>query len=150
MQICGNWILQLKGRLEVTQRKFMNLFSQEFKLGVDLCCYSQLFSFATSNNGVRHWKQRRRKQHRKITSPQFTKTYFIFFIQHRQLHKQDMLSDFCVFGFFLVFVLLICCLSLGRGGNRLNIQHKSRKKALFFMFLHPDFSRFYSINWSLR
>jgi len=123
----------------------MNLFSQEFKLGVDLCCYSQLFSFATSNNGVRHWKQRRRKQHRKITSPQFTKTYFIFFIQHRQLHKQDMLSDFCVFGFFFSFCFIDLFSQSRKGGNRLNIQHKSRKKALFFMFLHPDFSRFYSI-----
>ena len=123
----------------------MNLFSQEFKLGVDLCCYSQFFIFATSNNGVRHWKQRRRKQHRRITSPQFTKTcLIIFFIQHRQLHKQDMLSDFCVFVFFFCFIDLLY--QSRKGGNRLNIPNKSRKKALFSVFLHPDFSRFYSIN----
>lgn len=138
--------MQLKGRLEVKHRKFMNLFSQEFKMGVDLCCYSQFFFFATSNNGVPHWKQRRRKQPRRITSPQFTKTYFIFFIQHRQLYKQDMLSDFCVFVFCFCFCFIDLLYQSRKGGNRLNIPNKSRKKALFFLFLHPDFSRFYSIN----
>jgi len=75
----------------------MNLFSQEFKLGVDLCCYSQLFSFATSNNGVRHWKQRG-KQHRKITSPQFTKTYIIFFYP-TQATAQTVVISVCLFFF---------------------------------------------------